>query len=73
MLNIQDILKKVQNKYIHEILKVVTKVSEEEDKSAYIVGGFVRDLIMDKELNDIDIMVVGDGIDFAKKLHLELE
>ena len=73
MLNIQDILKKVQNKYIHEILKVVTKVSEEEDKSAYIVGGFIRDLIMDKELNDIDIMVVGDGIDFAKKLHLELE
>jgi len=68
MLNIQDILKKVQNKYIHEILKVVTKVSEEEDKSAYIVGGFVRDLIMDKELNDIDIMVVGDGIDFAKKI-----
>ena len=68
MLNIQDLLKKVQNKYLHEILKVVTKVSKEEDKSAYVVGGFVRDLIMEKELNDIDIMVVGDGIDFAKKI-----
>ena len=71
MLNIQDLLKKVQNKYIHEILKVVTKVSKEEDKSAYVVGGFVRDLIMEEELNDIDIMVVGDGIDFAKKIAFE--
>lgn len=72
MSNIKNILKKVQNKYIHEILKVVTKVSKEEDKSAYIVGGFVRDLIMDKELNDIDIMVAGDGIDFAKKIANEM-
>ena len=72
MKNIQDLLEKVQNKYIHEILRSVTRVSKKEDKSAYIVGGFVRDLIMEKELNDIDIMVVGDGINFAKKIASEI-
>ena len=72
MKNIQDLLEKVQNKYIHEILRIVTRVSKKEDKSVYIVGGFVRDLIMEKELNDIDIMVVGDGINFAKKIASEI-
>ena len=33
-----------------------------------IWGGFVRDLIMKNTINDIDIMVVGDGIAFAEKL-----
>ena len=34
----------------------------------YIVGGVVRDLILDKDIQDLDLMVEGDGISFAKKL-----
>ena len=34
----------------------------------YVVGGYVRDLILGKHSNDIDIMVEGDGIAFAKQL-----
>jgi putative nucleotidyltransferase with HDIG domain len=32
----------------------------------YVVGGFVRDLIMEKKSRDIDIVCVGSGIDLAK-------
>ena len=68
MLNLKKILYKLENKSILEILNVIAFLSEKEKKEAYVVGGFVRDLIMRRKLNDIDIMVVGDGIDFAKKI-----
>ena len=32
---------------------------------AYVVGGFVRDLLMDKDNYDIDIVIEGDGAKFA--------
>ena len=67
MLNLKKLLYKLEYKSILEILNVIVLLSEKEKKEAYVVGGFVRDLIMQRKLNDIDIMVVGDGIDFAKK------
>jgi len=48
--------------------KIISKIGSIADKnniSAYLVGGYVRDLIMGNEGNDIDIMVTGDGISFA--------
>lgn len=35
---------------------------------AYLVGGFVRDLILRDENNDIDIVIEGDGIAFAEEM-----
>ncbi len=35
--------------------------------STYVVGGYVRDLIMERESEDIDIVAVGSGIDLARK------
>jgi poly(A) polymerase len=34
----------------------------------YVVGGFVRDLIMKKKSKDIDVVCVGSGIDLAQKV-----
>ena len=34
----------------------------------YIVGGVVRDLLLGREIQDLDLMVEGDGISFAKDL-----
>ena len=38
----------------------------------FIVGGYVRDIILEREKKEIDFLVVGDGIDFANKLAMEL-
>ena len=68
MLNLKKLLDKPEYSSISEILNVIALLSKKEKKEAYVVGGFVRDLIMQRALNDIDIMVVGDGINFAKKI-----
>ncbi len=56
-----------------EILKLAGKIAEEMSFQVSAVGGFVRDIVMDKKLRhwselDIDFVVEGDGILFAKKL-----
>jgi poly(A) polymerase len=35
---------------------------------AYVIGGFVRDLLMDKSSKDIDVVVVGKGIELAQAI-----
>ena len=38
------------------------------DMPCYIVGGFVRDLLLGKPINDLDVIVEGDAIKFGKSL-----
>ncbi len=38
------------------------------DMPCYIVGGFVRDLLLNKPVNDLDVIVEGDAIKFGKSL-----
>jgi len=42
------------------------------DVPAFVVGGFVRDLILGKTSKDIDIVVLGSGIELAKKVALKI-
>ena len=51
-----------------EILAMAGKLAVDEKIPAYVVGGYVRDMLLGRTSNDIDIMVEGDGIEFAKKL-----
>jgi len=48
------------------LFQAVAKVSKEEKTPVYVVGGFVRDKIMDRECKDIDFVVDGSGVGFAK-------
>ena len=61
-------------KYITEkrYFKVASQVANEMNIKIYVVGGFVRDLVLDRELDDVDILVVGDGLEFAQKLSQKL-
>jgi poly(A) polymerase len=62
------------NNYLkNPIFKVISRVAEEMDVEAFVIGGFVRDCMMGRiSKKDIDIVVKGSGIDFAKKVSEEL-
>ena len=65
---IKDIIN--QNKRLAKISKVISELSDETQINAFLVGGCVRDLMLNPlaESIDVDIMVEGDGINFAEKL-----
>jgi len=56
-----------------EILLTAGNLAYREKLPAYVVGGYVRDMLLGRVSSDIDIMVEGDGIAFAKKLAKKLE
>ncbi|MCK5836318.1 MAG: CBS domain-containing protein [Desulfobacula sp.] len=49
-----------------QILKNIGETGKKLGINTYVVGGFVRDLLLDRDNEDIDIVVEGDGIEFAK-------
>jgi tRNA nucleotidyltransferase (CCA-adding enzyme) len=48
------------------LLKSISTAGKNFGVNIYVVGGFVRDLMLDREIEDIDLVVEGDGIEFAK-------
>jgi putative nucleotidyltransferase with HDIG domain len=48
------------------IFKKLSSLASAKNIKAYVVGGFVRDLLLNRPSKDIDIVVLGDGIDFAQ-------
>jgi len=44
------------------LLKIIAETAEKQRNSFYMVGGFVRDLIMGRPSNDFDLVVEGDAI-----------
>ncbi|MDD5759057.1 MAG: CBS domain-containing protein [Desulfobulbaceae bacterium] len=50
------------------LLRTIGEVAEEMGFSAFVVGGFVRDLLRHSRNSDLDIVIEGDGICFAKEL-----
>lgn len=51
-----------------EIFKIISTVSASENVDSYVIGGYVRDLVLKRDSKDIDIVVIGDGISFAKRV-----
>ncbi|NOY06080.1 MAG: HD domain-containing protein [Chlorobi bacterium] len=49
-----------------DILREIGRLADEKSTEVYVVGGYVRDVLRGLACKDYDIMVVGDGIAFAK-------
>ena len=55
-------------KYLqHPIFKVVSELAHEMGTQAFVIGGYVRDLILVRPSDDIDIVVLDNGIELAQK------
>jgi len=55
---------------IHPVFKQIGDISDKEGVETYVVGGFVRDVLLGRkrEVFDVDIVTVGSGIDLATKV-----
>ena len=53
----------------HPIFKVISESAKEIKVDAYVIGGFVRDYILQRgNAKDIDVVAIGDGIKLAKRV-----
>ncbi|PRZ24013.1 CCA tRNA nucleotidyltransferase [Flavobacterium granuli] len=53
----------------NKIFEVISQASQELNIDSYVIGGFVRDLILKRDFKkDIDIVAVGSGIELALKV-----
>ncbi len=55
-----------------KFLKTFSEIADKTGKQLFVVGGFVRDLILKRKINEIDLLVVGNGPDFASLSAKEL-
>ena len=55
-----------------EIFHLISDVADEMGVECYVVGGYVRDIFLERPSNDIDVVVVGSGIDVASALKQRL-
>ena len=57
----------------HPIFSVISKLAAEQNLQVYAIGGFVRDLFLDRPAKDIDIVIIGNGISFAESVAKKLK
>ena len=51
-----------------DIFHQIGRVADHLDVECYVVGGYVRDIFLERPSDDIDVVVVGSGIEVAKEL-----
>ena len=52
----------------HIIFSIIAEEAEALKSDAFVVGGYVRDIFLKRSSKDIDIVVVGSGIELAQKI-----
>lgn len=71
--NLSKKIKKVLPREIYKLLISISKIADKEDYRIYVVGGFVRDLILGYKNFDIDLVIEEQAIEFAKILKKKLK
>lgn len=57
--------------WVNELLKKIGKRANEMGMKAYVVGGFVRDLLLNRPNFDLDVVIEGNGVAFMKSWEAE--
>ena len=55
-----------------KIFKIISDAAEEQAQECYVIGGYVRDIFLKRNSKDIDVVVVGSGIELAGKVNEKL-
>ena len=56
----------------HPVFQVIASVADSLNLETYVIGGFVRDLILNRPSPDIDIVTIGSGIQLAEQVAKKL-
>jgi tRNA nucleotidyltransferase (CCA-adding enzyme) len=65
---VQQLLRTHLPSHLYAVLERVGQLAEARGESAYLVGGCVRDLLLGSRNLDVDVVVEGDGLAFARAL-----
>ena len=52
----------------NKIFQIISEAADELQQECYVIGGFVRDIFLKRPSKDIDVVVVGSGIELAKQV-----
>ncbi len=62
----------MRKKLNHKIFRIISEVADEMELETYVIGGFVRDVLLKRPSKDIDIVTVGSGIELARNVSKKL-
>lgn len=62
----------LKDKLTHPAFSLVGRSADELGREAYVVGGYVRDIFLERKSKDVDFVTVGSGIELAKKVAANL-
>jgi poly(A) polymerase len=57
----------------HPIFSIIASEAESQNSEAFVVGGYVRDIFLKRDSKDIDVVVIGSGIELAERIAKRLE
>ncbi len=63
----------MNSKLKEKIFKDIQAVADRVETETYVIGGYVRDLYLERPSKDIDIVTIGSGIDFANEVAKNLK
>lgn len=55
-----------------DVIQLLKKVVDSQGAEAYVIGGYVRDILLGRDVKDIDVVTTGSGIDLAKSVAQEI-
>ena len=64
----ENIDKQISEKISGKIFRKVGEAADELSRTCFVVGGYVRDIFLQRPSNDIDFVTIGSGIELAQKL-----
>src|SRR5436190_19896532 len=77
VLSRNSVNKKICNDYMkkhlqHPVFKIIAHEAEQLNAVAFVVGGYVRDIVLKRVSKDIDVVVLGSGIALAERVARKL-
>jgi len=68
----KEIVAKKLGSRLSPLLDQIIDIADSNNQNIYLVGGFVRDILLNRENLDLDLVVEGDGVALAKKISSKL-